>query len=115
VPVLACAALMSMSGLVVNGTSSNAFGPCARAAPTYAYVAPAFFVWMFTSVMLVVRSWWQVRKTPSRWVFGVVLLGLIAGTVAAAVTELLWPILSSNDTRVGLGSLYTLMWSIFIA
>src|SRR5207245_1100999 len=32
-----------------------------------------------------------------------------------AVTELLWPILSSNDTRVGLGSLYTLMWSIFIA
>src|SRR5437867_5578328 len=65
--------------------------------------------------MLFVRSWWQVRKTPSRWVFGVVLLGLIAGTVPAAVTELLWPILSSNDTRVGLGSLYTLMWSIFIA
>src|SRR5439155_1480312 len=95
--------------------SSNAFGPSARVAPTYVYLAPVFFVWMFTSVMLFVRSWWKVRKTPSRWVFGVVLLGLIAGTVPAAVTELLWPILSSNDTRVGLGSLYTLMWSIFIA
>src|SRR5438445_4734215 len=115
VPGLAWASLISMTGLVINGMSSNAFGPSARVAPTYAYLAPVFFVWMFTSVMLFVRSWWQVRKTPSRWVFGVVLLGLIAGTVPAAVTELLWPILSSNDTRVGLGSLYTLMWSIFIA
>src|SRR5947208_798307 len=115
VPALAWASLISMTGLVINGMSSNAFGPSARVAPTYAYLAPVFFVWMFTSVMLFVRSWWKVRKTPSRWVFGVVLLGLIAGTVPAAVTELLWPILSSNDTRVGLGSLYTLMWSIFIA
>src|SRR5256885_1780605 len=115
VPALAWASLISMTGLVINGMSSNAFGPSARVAPTYASLAPVFFVWMFTSVMLFVRSWWQVRKTPSRWVFGVVLLGLIAGTVPAAVTELLWPILSSNDTRVGLGSLYTLMWSIFIA
>ncbi|TLZ85751.1 MAG: hypothetical protein E6K05_00760, partial [Methanobacteriota archaeon] len=115
VPALAWASLISMTGLVINGMSSNAFGPSARVAPTYAYFAPVFFVWMFTSVMLFVRSWWQVRKTPSRWVFGVVLLGLIAGTVPAAVTELLWPILSSNDTRVGLGSLYTLTWSIFIA
>src|SRR2546421_611247 len=114
-PALVWASLISMTGLVINGMSSNAFGPSARVAPTYAYLAPVFFVWMFTSLMLFVRSWWQVRKTPSRWVFGVVLFGLIAGTVPAAVTELLWPILSSNDTRVGLGSLYTLMWSIFIA
>src|SRR5437867_11338026 len=115
VPALAWASLISMTGLVINGMSSNAFGPSSRVAPTYAYLAPVFFVWMFASVMLCVRSCWQVRQTPSRWVFGVVLLGLLAGTVPAAVTELLWPILSSNDTRVGLGSLYTLVWSIFIA
>src|SRR2546421_1491716 len=114
-PALGWASLISMTRLIIDGMSSNAFGPSARVAPTYAYFAPVFFAWMFTSVMLFVRSWWQVRKTPSRWMFGVVLLGLIAGTVPAAVTELLWPILSSNDTRVGLGSLYTLMWSIFIA
>src|SRR5436309_439162 len=44
-----------------------------------------------------------------------VLGGLLRGTVPAAVTELLWPLLSASDTRVGLGSLYTLVWSIFIA
>ena len=115
IPALAWAYLISMTGLIINGMSSNAFGPSARVAPTYVYFAPLFFVWMFTSVMLFVRSWWQVRKTPSRWMFGVVLFGLIAGTVPAAVTELLWPLISSSDTRMGLGSLYTLMWSIFIA
>jgi hypothetical protein len=114
-PFVGWAYLIAMTGLIINGMSSNAFGPSARVAPTYVYFAPVFFAWMFTSVMLFIRSWWQVRKTPSRWVFGVVLAGLIAGTVPAAVTELLWPIISSSDTRVGLGSLYTLMWSIFIA
>jgi len=46
---------------------------------------------------------------------GVVVGGLLLGTVPAAVTELLWPVLTSSDTRLGLGSLYTLTWSIFIA
>ena len=114
-PALAWGYLITSTGLIINGMSSNAFGPSARVAPTYAYFAPVFFVWMFSSVMLFVRSWWQVRKTPSRWMLGVVLVGLIFGTVPAAVTELLWPLLSASDTRLGLGSLYTFMWSIFIA
>jgi len=46
---------------------------------------------------------------------GVVVLGLILGTVPAAVTELAWPVVTGSDTRLGLGSLYTMMWSIFIA
>ena len=114
-PVLAWAYFVFFTGRIIEGMSSNAFGPSARVAPTYVYFAPVFFVWMFTSVMLFVRAWWQVRKTPSRWMFGIVLVGLICGTVPAAVTELLWPFLSASDTRLGLGSLYTLMWSIFIA
>ena len=114
-PALAWAYLITSTGLIINGMSSNAFGPSARVAPTYVYLAPVFFAWMFSSVMLFVRSWWQVRKTPSRWMLGVVLVGLLCGTVPAAITELLWPLLSASDTRVGLGSLYTLTWSIFIA
>lgn len=114
-PAVAWAYLITATGFIISGMSSNAFGPSARVAPTYIFFAPVFFVWMFASVMLFIRSWWKVRKTPSRWMLGVVLVGLICGTVPAAVTELLWPILSATDTRVGLGSLYTLMWSIFIA
>src|SRR5438034_9109680 len=70
---------------------------------------------MFAGVALFVRSYWRVRKGPSQRMIGVVLGGLLLGTVPAAVTELLWPLLSASDTRVGLGSLYTLVWSIFIA
>jgi uncharacterized protein DUF835/histidine kinase-like protein len=114
-PALGWIYLVTATNLIIDGMSLNAFGPSAHVAPTYVYFAPIFFVWMFSSVALFFRAWWQIRKTPSRWMLGVVLAGLVAGTVPAAVTELMWPILSAADTRVGLGSVYTLMWSIFIA
>ncbi|TLZ56536.1 MAG: DUF835 domain-containing protein [Methanobacteriota archaeon] len=114
-PFVAWAYLISMTGLIIDGVSSNAFGPSAHVAPTYPYFAPVFGLWMFFGVALFVRSYWRVRKGPSRRMLGVVLGGLLLGTVPAAVTELLWPLLTASDTRVGLGSVYTLMWSIFIA
>src|SRR5213593_3889899 len=114
-PFVFWAYLVTSTNLIIDGMSANVFGPSARVSSTYAYFAPLFFTWMFSSVMLFVRSWWRVRKTPSRSMQGVVVLGLILGTVPAAVTELAWPVLTSSDTRLGLGSLYTMMWSIFIA
>jgi|GEM_PF-1447151 len=114
-PFVVWAYLISMTGLIIDGVSSNVFGPSARVATTYTYFAPIFGIWMFVGVALFVRSYWQVRKGPSRRMLGVVLGGLLLGTVPAAVTELLWPLLSGTPTRLGLGSLYTLTWSIFIA
>src|SRR3972149_5870450 len=97
-PVLAWAYFTFFTGQIIEGMSSNAFGPSARVAPTYVYFAPVFFVWMFASVMLFARAWWQVRKTPRRWMLGIVLVRLVCGTVPAAVTELLWPLISARDT-----------------
>jgi hypothetical protein len=114
-PAVGWAYLITSTRLIIDGVSVNAFGPSARTAPDYAIFAPIFFIWMFSSVTLFFRSWWRVRKTPSRWMLGVVLAGLVAGTVPAAVTELLWPVLTTANTRLGLGSLYTLTWSVFIA
>src|SRR3989442_11909454 len=70
---------------------------------------------MFSAVALFVRSYWQMRSTPSRRMLGIVLGGLLLGTLPAAVTEVAWPLLTQSPTRLGLGSLYTLVWSIFIA
>src|SRR2546427_473733 len=109
-PFVFWAYLVTSTNLIISGMSANAFGPSARIAPTYAYFAPFFGVWMFSSVLVFVRSWWRVRKTPSRSMQSVVVLGLILGTVPAAVTELAWPVLTGTDTRLGLGSLYTMMW-----
>ncbi len=114
-PFVAWAYLITMTYLIIDGVSANAFGPSAHVAPTYAYFAPIFGAWMFTGVALFLRSWWQVRKSPGRRMLGVVVGGLLLGTVPAAVTELLWPVLTASDTRLGLGSIYTLTWSIFIA
>ncbi len=114
-PFVFWAYLIVGTGLIIDGVSSNAFGPSARVSSAYPYFAPVFGLWMFTGVALFGRSYWRVRKGPSQRMIGVVLGGLLLGTVPAAVTELLWPLLSASDTRVGLGSLYTLVWSIFIA
>ena len=114
-PFVFWAYLVTSTNLIISGMSANAFGPSARIASTYAYFAPFFGVWMFSSVLVFVRSWWRVRKTPGRTMQGVVVLGLLLGTVPAAITELAWPVLTGTNTRLGLGSLYTMMWSIFIA
>src|SRR2546428_4347641 len=114
-PFVFWAYLVTSTDLIISGMSANAFGPSARIASTYGYFAPFFGTWMFSGVLLFVRSWWRVRKTPSRSMQSVVVLGLFLGTVPAAVTELAWPVLTATDTRLGLGSLYTMMWSIFIA
>ncbi len=114
-PFVGWAYLIVATNLIIDGISANAFGPSARVSPVYAYFAPVFGAWMFSAVALFVRSYWQVRKTPSRRMLGIVGGGLLLGTVPAAVTELFWPLLTASDTRLGLGSLYTLTWSIFIA
>src|SRR5436309_2932762 len=114
-PFVFWAYLIVGTGLIIDGISSNAFGPSARVSTAYAYFAPVFGLWMFAGVALFVRSYWRARKGPSQRMIGVVLGGLLLGTVPAAVTGLLWPLLSASDTRVGLGSLYTLVGSIFIA
>src|SRR3989442_4174018 len=98
-PFVAWAYLVLGTDLIINRSSTDLLGPSARVAPTYVYFAPLFFVWMFSSVMLFVRSWWRVRKTPSRRLLGIFLLGLLLGTVPAAVTELFWPLLTAGGTR----------------
>src|SRR2546425_1033845 len=64
-PFVFWAYLVTSTNLLISGMSANAFGPSARISSTYVYLAPFFGAWMFSSVLLFVRSWWRVRKTPS--------------------------------------------------
>src|SRR3989449_6036783 len=114
-PFVFWAYLVTSTSLIISGMSANAFGPSARISSAYVYLAPFFGVWMFSSVLLFVRSWWRVRKTPSRSMQGVVVFGLLLGTVPAAVTELAWPGLTSTGTRLCPRSPYTKGWAIFFA
>src|SRR5256884_3020688 len=58
-PFVGWAYLISMTDLIINGMSSNAFGPSARVSSAYPYFAPVFGLWMFTGVALFVRSYWR--------------------------------------------------------
>src|SRR2546428_37656 len=114
-PFVGWAYLVAGTTWIIDGISTNPFGPDAHVAPTFGYFAIVFSAWMFSAVALFVRSYWQMRSTPSRRMLGIVLGGLLLGTLPAAVTEVAWPLLTQSPTRLGLGSLYTLVWSIFIA
>src|SRR5207245_4046864 len=113
-PFVFWAYLVTSTNLLISGMSANAFGPSARISSTYVYLAPFFGAWMFSSVLLFVRSWWRVRKTPSRSMQSVVVFGLILGTVPAAVTEVAWPVVTGSDTRLGLGAVDTVMGAILL-
>src|SRR2546427_4492543 len=99
-PFVFWAYLVTSTDLIISGMSANAFGPSARISSAYVYLAPFFGVWMFSSVLLFVRSWWRVRETPSRSLQGVWGLGLPLGTGPAAITQLARPRPVSAATRL---------------
>src|SRR2546422_11159591 len=110
-PFVFWAYLVTSTSLIISGMSANAFGPSARVSSSYVYLAPFFGAWMFSSVLLFVRSWWRVRKTPSRSMQGVVVFGLLLGTVPAAVTAVGLPVLYLAEYGVGIASPVTRVWT----
>jgi len=115
VPFLLWSAAVLATDGVIDGVSRNAFGPGAHVAPTYPIAAALYGAWLYSSVVLFVASWWRLRRRKAGYMPGVVALGLILGSLPAGITETFWPLLASTETRMGLGSLYTLAWSVFIA
>lgn len=114
-PVLGWAYLIFATGVLIGGVSANALGPSARIGSDYLPLALLYAAWFYVAVGLFVASWWRVRRTALRRVQGIVVAGLLLGTVPAGVTEIFWPFLSGGDTELGLVGLYTLVWSVFLA
>ena len=113
-PFVAWAVLVAATDFVIDGVSENALGASAHVSRTYPIAAVLFGAWMYAAVAGFVLTWTRVRGGARR-MQGVVAAGLVIGTIPAGVTEVFWPLLSGADTRMGLGTLYTLVWSAIIA
>lgn len=115
-PVLGWAFLILETRLVIDGISTQGlFGPSARVGDGYPVLAVLYSAGFYAGLVTFARSWWQVRRTRLRPMIETVLLGLSFASIPAGVTEIFWPVFMASDTRLGLGSLETLLWSIFIA
>lgn len=114
-PFVAWAYAIVRTDLVIDGVSSNPFGPSGRVSAAYASTVPIYAAWLYAGVGLLLLSWWRSRGVGASRTQGVVAAGLLIGAVPAGITEAFWPLLTAADTRLGLGSLYTLTWSVFIA
>ncbi len=114
-PVLGWAYLIFGTQHLTSGVADGPFGPSAAVGDAYALLASLYALWLYAGVALFVVNLWRVRGSLFRRMQGVVVVGLLVGSVPAGVTEIFWPFLAHTDTRLGLGSVYTLLWSVFLA
>ena len=114
-PVLGWAYLIFGTGHLIAGTADGFLGPGAVVGDSYVLLASMYAAWFYLSVGLFVSAWWRVRGSHLRQMQGVVVLGLLIGSVPAGVTEIFWPLIDGFQARLGLGSVYTLVWSVFLA
>ena len=114
-PILGWAYLIFGTTALISGVTPGPFGPSAVTGSAYLPLVLLYAAWFYVSVALFVENWWRVRGGPLARMQAVVVLGLLVGSIPAGVTEMFWPLLDGFDTRVGLGSVYTLVWSIFLA
>lgn len=114
-PVLGWAFLIFGTGHLISGVTEGTFGPSAVVGDEYLLLSLLYAAWFYVAVAVFAENWWRVRGSPLRRVQGVVVWGLLLGSIPAGVTEIFWPFLNGLSTRLGLGTVYTLVWSIFLA
>lgn len=114
-PVVGWAYLIFGTRHLIAGSAEGFLGPGAVVGDAYLPLALLYAAWFYVSVGLFVSNFWRVRGSSLRHTQGIVVLGLLLGSVPAGVTEIFWPLINGFQTRLGLGSLYTLLWSVFLA
>ncbi len=113
-PVVGWAILIFGTPYLIAGTANGLLGPDALVGDDYLALAAVYGAWFYVSVSLFVQEWWRVRGTNAARMQTVVVIGLLLGAFPAGATEIFWPLIGGTGTRLGLATLYTLMWSIFL-
>ncbi len=114
-PVVGWAYLIFGTDHLISGVAEGMLGPSEVVGDLYLPLVLLYAAWFYVGVVLFVENWWRSRGSHDWTTQSVVVLGLLLGSIPAGVTEMFWPLLDDYKTRVGLGSLYTLVWSIFLA
>lgn len=114
-PVLGWAYLIFGTTHLISGVTATTLGPSAVVGDLYLPLAILYAAWFYVGVLLFVENWWRSRGSAIWTTQSVVVLGLLIGSVPAGITEIFWPLFASAESRVGLGSAYTLVWSVFLA
>jgi len=114
-PFAGWAFLILRTDLVIAGMSTSLLGPSAQVGRAYPTLAVLYALWFYGGQVTFVRAWLRSRHTELGRMQGTVLAGLLLASFLGGATEIFWPIIAPAETRLGLGSMYTLLWSIFIA
>ncbi len=114
-PVVGWAYLIFGTDHLIAGVTTGSFGPSEIVGGLYLPLVLLYAAWFYVGVILFLENWWRSRGSAVWTTQTVVALGLLIGSVPAGITEMFWPLIDGFNTRLGLGSLYTLVWSVFLA
>ena len=114
-PTLFIIGLVWTSDLVVNGIASGPLGYDATVGSAYPLLAVIYTVQIFASLVVLLRTYRtsevQIIRKRSR----ILLMGVAVPVIVGSVTETFLPILIDIPTRLGIGSIYTVIMGIFAA
>ncbi len=114
-PTLFIVALVWGSDLVVSGIASGPLGYDATLGSAYPLLAIVYTVQISASLVVLLRTYLtsevQIIKKRSK----ILLLGVAVPVIVGSATETFLPILLDIPTRLGIGSIYTVIMGIFSA
>jgi hypothetical protein len=114
-PLLGWAYLIFGTQHLIAAPGEGFLGPDALVGDSYTLLATLYAVWLYLAVAVFIEDWWRVRGSSQGRVQRFVILGLLIGSIPAGITEILWPLINGFTTRLGLATVYTLLWSVFLA
>jgi hypothetical protein len=108
-PVLAMVAIIWTTDLLVAGAVEGPLGPSATLGPLYPLAAVVYTAWIFFALLYLLTVYRGTETDIVRRRSLFLLAGLSVPVVIGTITEVYWPLIPGNVTRLGMGTIYTLI------
>lgn len=114
-PTLFIIGLVWASDFVVNGIASGPLGYDATVGAAYPLLAVIYTIQIFASLIVLLITYRTSEIQIIRKRSKILLMGVAVPVIVGSVTETFLPILIDIPTRLGIGSIYTVIMGIFAA
>ncbi len=114
-PTLFIIGLVWATNLVVDGIASGPLGYDATVGVAYPLLAVIYTVQIFASLIVLLITYRTSEIQIIRKRSKILLMGVAVPVIVGSVTETFLPILIDIPTRLGIGSIYTVIMGIFAA
>jgi archaellum biogenesis ATPase FlaH len=114
-PTFLIISLIWVSDLVVHHVASGPLGFDAALGSAYPLMAVIYTIQIFVALIVLLRTYTTSEVRIIRKRSKILLMGVAVPVIVGSVTETFLPVLIDTPTRLGIGSIYTVIMGIFAA